>query len=78
MSKDEVRKYLAGIGAKGGAKSKRKLTKTQARKMATERWQRVKAAQAGASAHERTTKEHSGAQEHNVRISYRPNENQTL
>ena len=33
MSEDEIRKYLALIGAKGGAKSKRVLTPQQARKM---------------------------------------------
>jgi len=61
MSKDDVRKYLASIGAKGGAKSKRKLTKKQASQMATQRWQRVKAEQAGASARERTNKKQGGA-----------------
>lgn len=39
----EITKYLASIGAKGGKKSKRKLTKKQASQMATKRWQRVKA-----------------------------------
>ncbi len=61
MSKSDVTKYLASIGAKGGKVSKRKLTKKQASQMATERWRRVKAAQAGASAHERATKKRTGA-----------------
>lgn len=38
MSQSEVSKYLAEIGAKGGKKSKRKLTKADARKMAAKRW----------------------------------------
>jgi ribose 5-phosphate isomerase len=42
MSADEVRKYLASIGAKGGAKSKRKLTKAQAKQMAAARWAKAK------------------------------------
>ena len=49
MSEDEVRKYLASIGAKGGKKSKRKLTKREASRIAKERWRRVKAAQADAA-----------------------------
>lgn len=32
------REYLASIGAKGGAKSKRKLTKKDAKAMAESRW----------------------------------------
>jgi hypothetical protein len=32
------REYLAKIGAKGGKKSKRRLTKKQAREMARKRW----------------------------------------
>ena len=44
-----VRKYLSEIGAKGGAKSKRKLTKSDARKMAAKRWAQAKPAQAGAA-----------------------------
>lgn len=62
------REYLASIGAKGGAKSKRKLTKKQAREMAARRWERVKAAQAGApgkhgsaKAHERANTKRTGA-----------------
>ena len=38
----KARKYLAEIGAKGGAKSKRKLTKKDARQMAARRWKRKK------------------------------------
>jgi hypothetical protein len=37
-AKSSIAKYLAEIGAKGGKKSKRKLTKKQARAMAERRW----------------------------------------
>jgi hypothetical protein len=33
MVSDEVRKFLAEIGSKGGKKSRRKLTRAQAKKM---------------------------------------------
>jgi len=38
------KEYLARIGAKGGAKSRRKLTKKAARAMAKARWELLKGA----------------------------------
>ncbi len=37
MSKSEIKKYLAKIGAKGGSKSRRTLTPDQARDMVAAR-----------------------------------------
>ncbi len=45
-----MKKYFADMGAKGGKKSKRKLTKKDARKMATKRWKESKAEVADAVA----------------------------
>ncbi len=36
--RSKVSEYLAKIGAKGGKKSKRRLTKKQAKEMAKKRW----------------------------------------
>ncbi len=44
MSQSEVTKYLAEIGRRGGSKSKRKLTKKDAREMALKRWGKKKEA----------------------------------
>jgi hypothetical protein len=38
VKKTSIAKYLAEIGRKGGKKSKRKLTKRDARAMAKKRW----------------------------------------
>jgi hypothetical protein len=38
MAAVNYREYLAKIGAKGGKKSRRRLTKKQAKEMAMKRW----------------------------------------
>ncbi len=38
VSQSEIKAYLASIGARGGAKSRRKLTKADARAMAKAKW----------------------------------------
>jgi general stress protein YciG len=42
---DKIREFLSEIGKKGGAKSKRKVTKTQARMMNKARWAKWRAEQ---------------------------------
>ena len=48
-------------GGKAGAGKSKARSSEQARSAVTKRWERIRAAQAGASAHERTTKKRSGA-----------------
>jgi len=62
------REYLASIGSKGGKKSKRKLSKKDARSMAAKRWAQAKPAQADAAGkhgsakpRERTNTKRNGA-----------------
>jgi hypothetical protein len=51
MSNSEISKYLAAIGRKGGQKSRRKLTKAQAREMVRARTAKRAALRPNAQAH---------------------------
>jgi hypothetical protein len=56
------KEYLAAIGAKGGKKSRRKLTKKEARRIAMVRW----AAGAGRGAVKASKQSGAGSQNHRI------------
>lgn len=53
MSKAAIKKYLESIGAQGGKKSRRKLSKKDARAMADKRWKATQGAKPVGKKHAR-------------------------